>query len=141
MTNKQIKFVSNYAKGFNKKESAILAGYSKKNASKIASSLMKLPHIQQSLENHGLTDDYIARKLKQSIEAGNGIKANETTKLIAIDKVMELRGYKQKEANTTTNNIYINELNVMSDEELDKHITELEQELQTVDATDVQAAD
>lgn len=52
MTDKQIKFITEYTKDFNATQAAIRAGYSQKTAYSIGQELLKKPEIQQAMNEH-----------------------------------------------------------------------------------------
>lgn len=119
MTLRQKNFVNNLTKGYNQKQSAVLAGYSRDNASVIASQLVHNESIIKALKDKGITDEYLSDNIKYHIEAGKGIKETADTSLKAIELVTKLNGYtdSSKEDNNTSN-IYIRELKVMDNNSL-----------------------
>ncbi len=72
-TLKQVKFVKFYLESGNAALAARKAGYSEKTAASIASENLTKPDIlkpiDRALEKHGLTEDLIARKAKEGVDA------------------------------------------------------------------------
>lgn len=123
-------FVKNLTKGNNQVDSAILAGYSKRSASSIASQLMTKGKIVQALDDEGLSDKFLAKTIKQNIIEGTGIKATADTATKNVELALRLKGYLGKEDTSVTNNTqnnYIIELNNLSDEELEARYNRLQE--------------
>ena len=121
-------FVKNLSKGIDKGSSAILAGYSPKTANSYASQLLKKTKIIKALEDMGISDRYIAKTLKSHIDDGLGIKATSDTSLRALDLATRLKGYQtidHNEANLNQTNIYINELKMLNETELNARLQEV----------------
>lgn len=132
MSPKQVRFISNVARGMSKKDSAISAGYSPLSASTIASNLMKKSKIVQALDKIGVTDKAIARGIKTNIEAGMGIKATASDSLRGLELASRLKGHLNKEnepSSLSQTNIYINELKQMDDDQLADRLKELTEEI------------
>jgi hypothetical protein len=135
MTGKQMLFVKNITKGMTQKDAAITAGYKAENATVIGSKLMRNEKIVRALEKRGLTDDYLADKLKENIDKGSGIKATADTALRAIEITAKMKGHmNQTEAeakNLTQNNYYV-ELQGMSEEELRERMKTVMNEVKVI---------
>ncbi|MCK9370321.1 terminase small subunit [Candidatus Dojkabacteria bacterium] len=130
LTIKERAFVRNLTNGRNITESAILAGYSNKTASSIGSQLLQKTKIIKELDDVGLSDKAIAKGLRVNFEEGLGVKATADTSLKATELILRLKGYLSKDTEaTTTNNqtIYINELNNLSDNELQDRLNGLQE--------------
>ena len=137
LTTKQTRFVKNISKGYNKQDSAKLAGYSNKSSGSIASGLLKKKGIIQALNNAGLTDKALATNLATGISSGLGVKATNSDSLRGIEIATKLKGYQT--ADTTPNeltqtNIYIQELKQLDTKGLVAKLDSLNQELQTLKA-------
>jgi phage terminase small subunit len=133
ITKKQDRFIKEKIKGHSNKDAAILAGYSKRSAANIGQNLMHSERIMKALEDAGLTDKKIADVLNEAIEAGIGVKATNSDALKGIEMVAKLRGHlKQNTENNTQNNIFIQELNQMSDADLASKVAELTQQVQSL---------
>lgn len=129
LTYHEAKFIEGKAKGLNNKDAAIFGGYAPLTADVAGSRLMKKAKILEALDKVGLTDVVLASVIKQNIEAGTGIKATADTALKGVELALKLRGHLQNEQKTgdlSQTNIYINELQTMSDEELTKKVEELQ---------------
>ncbi len=128
-------FVKNIAQGHNQKESAILSGYGSKNADVVSSRLMRNEKIVKALERRGMTDDYLAEKLKDNIDKGSGIKANADTALRAIEMVAKMKGHmnvsNEDPKSLIQNNYYI-ELQNMNENELDDRIKSILTEVKSL---------
>ena len=132
LSTKQAIFVKKLAKGMTKTDAAINAGYSRGSASVQANRLLKNDNIKKALEKYGLTDHFIASKLKKHVNDGMGIKPNADTSLRALDLITKLKGYQaQTKTETSLNqtNIYLNELKTMDDAALTDKLNNLLQDV------------
>ena len=129
LTIKQRAFVSNISKGFNQSQSARLAGYSRTNADVMGSRLIRDTKIIQALDKIGVNDDMLATSIKANIVEGTGVKATADTATKNIELVLKLKGYLSKEEAPTINNntMYIQELNNLSDNELQQRLNGLQE--------------
>jgi hypothetical protein len=132
LNTKEAKFTRNIIAGMNKSESAKMAGYAPRSAGVSASRLLRKDKIIRALDRAGLSDMAIATMLKTHATNGMGIKATSDTSLKAIQLAMTARGHldnSDKDSNNNTiNNTYINELKVMSINELELKLQQLQQE-------------
>ena len=95
-TLKQKKFIKHYLKSGNKKESAIVAGYSPKTAHVTGSQLLKNPNIKEKidivLDKAGLTDEQLATNLQEAIQKGlTSDKATVSDALRGIEQAFRLK--------------------------------------------------
>ena len=137
LTPKQSLFVKNISKGFNQEQSAKLAGYSDKSAYSIASVLMKNIKIIKALDRVGLTDKAIAKGIKTNVEKGMGVKATASDSLRGLELASKLKGYMDREPapqSLTQTNIYIRELQQLSDKELSSKVEALTKEVKKLKA-------
>lgn len=133
LTPKQEKFVKEKIKGHTNKDAALIAGYSQKSAQNISSSLLKNEKIVHALEKRGFTDDHISEVLDTAINAGLGQRATNSDALKGIEMVAKLKGHlKQNTENNSQTNVFINELNQMSDESLAQKVAELTTQIQAL---------
>lgn len=135
LTIKQRAFIKNLSKGHNQTESAILAGYSRKSADVIGSKLASQENIIRALDQAKFDDKHIVEGLKRNFDEGIGVKATADTSVKVAELVLKLKGYLNKEQEGTTNNtqnIYINELNTMSDEQLEARYNALQEVTGTI---------
>lgn len=133
LTTRQAIFVKELSKGHNQTESAILAGYSPKNADVMGSRLVRNSKVVKALDRVGLTDLTIARGIKTNVDAGMGIKATADTSLRGLELASRLKGYLGKEdsaTNLSQTNIYINELRQLSETQLRERLDKVLQEIQ-----------
>lgn len=115
---RQAKFINKLDAGYTKTDAAIVAGYPAESASVTASRLLKNATIIKALEAKGLTDNFIAGKLKRNITQGSKLPVTQDAYMRSIDLVTKLKGYQDtRESNVTQNNVHI-ELHGMSDEQL-----------------------
>lgn len=95
LTTRQKSFVKHIASGNNATKSAELAGYSKKSARFTASKLLTNDNILQQLEElfakAGLSDEQLIDRLKTSIDAGLGQKANNSDAIKGLKMAFELK--------------------------------------------------
>ena len=95
LTTRQKSFVKHIASGNNATKSAELAGYSKKSARFKASKLLTNDNILQQLEElfakAGLSDEQLIDRLKTSIDAGLGQKANNSDAIKGLKMAFELK--------------------------------------------------
>ena len=136
LTPKNRLFIKNIAQGKTKKESAILAGYSRNTANVIGNKLFKNELIQKELEKIGLTDNFLASSIKKNIVEGTGVKATADTATKNIELALKLKGYLQNDSKqgdtNNTQNIYINELNNLSDNDLQARLNALQEVTGTI---------
>jgi phage terminase small subunit len=127
LTPRESLFVKNLSKGYNKQDSAKLAGYSDSSSTSYVSTILRKNKIIKALDKVGINDKYIARTLKTHIDEGLHIKPNSDTSLRALSLATQLHGYTEhdKPENMTQTNIYINELKMMSDDELQSKLNTL----------------
>ena len=129
------KFVRALIAGANKKDSAIIAGYTPTSAGVQASRLLRKDKIRHALDKAGLTDKAIAGMLKVHAEQGLGVRPTSDTSLKAISLVMQAKGQlatDNNNTNNTTNNVYINELKVLTTEQLQERLTMLQEETKSL---------
>ena len=84
----------------------------------------------RQLEKVGLTDLVLAKTVKRHIEDGLGIKATAQTSLHATELALKMKGYgqtAQKPGQVSQTNIYVNELNQLSDKDLDAKLDTIQQ--------------
>lgn len=128
---KQALFVKNLVEGKNGTASAIASGYSPKSAYSQASRLLKNAKISNCLDNAGLSDKRIAEGIMTNALAGEGIKATADTSLRAYELASRLKGYlspDKPDFNQTTN-VYIQELKMMTDQQLLEKLAAIEGEV------------
>ena len=135
LNTQQAIFVKKLANGYQKKDAAILAGYSRQSADTLASQLIRNPKIQRALDKAGLTDESLARTIKQNIKAGSKVKATADTALRGIELVYRLKGALDRPegpSSVTQNNIYVQELKTMNDNELNDKLDTLLQDVEAL---------
>lgn len=100
LTLKQRQFVKKYLENGGNGTRAALAVYNTKDshtAHQIAYENLRKPavfrQIEASLERVGLSDESIAEMLRESIEAGLGVKATNADTLRGIEMLLKLKGY------------------------------------------------
>lgn len=128
LTPKQALFVKGLSKGHTQTSAAILAGYSPKSAYSTSSRMMRNDKIVKALDRVGLTDKRIAEGIKNNAFAGEGVKATADTSIRAFELATRLKGYLGKDEETPNlfqTNIYFQQLNQMSDEELNAELNKL----------------
>ncbi|RQW87942.1 MAG: hypothetical protein EHM79_06745 [Geobacter sp.] len=97
LTNKQTRFAQGLVDGLSKKDAALLAGYSERSASSIATETLKNPVFQQALtqimEEKGLTTGHIAERLF-SLTTARGKDGHDdfTAQCRALDMALKVRG-------------------------------------------------
>jgi hypothetical protein len=126
---KQKKFVQALLKGNSQKESAIIAGYSEKNASTLSSQLLRKASIQEALNKAGLSDLILAKTLKTTITTGLGIKATNSDSIAGLRLAYELKGGLVKDNQDLTQNNTYNIYKNMDNEELEAKLQEIQQDI------------
>lgn len=95
LTTKQTLFANHYVLGKSGKDAAILAGYSEKSARFTASHLLTndniLQHIEEILDQAGLSDQKLAQRLQQAIDAGLEVKATNADAIKGIKMAYQLK--------------------------------------------------
>lgn len=125
------KFVKNVAMGKPIKDSAKLAGYSDSSSTSYAYQLLRKDKIKKALDRAGLSDAALAKFLKKGIKSGLGVKATNSDSLRGLEILAKIKGYLDRETpdNLSQTNIYINELNNMTDSQLIKKLEEITTEV------------
>ena len=134
LTPKQAIFVKKLSEGRSQFEATKLAGYqgTKESLYSQGSRLIRNIKIVKALETVGLTDKSIARGIKTNVQAGMGIKATADTSLRGLELASKLKGYLDRpEApqSLSQTNIYIRELQQLTDTELTTKVNELTKEV------------
>ena len=131
LNTRQAAFVLGLAKGKTKKQAALDAGYTKKYPYRAVESLMSRESVRKALEDVGLTDATIANGIKVNVEAGMGVKATASDSLRGLELASRLKGHLERDETSsyTQNNIYINELKLLTDEELNDRLHTLQDEV------------
>lgn len=132
LTPRQASFVKNISKGMNQTLSAKMAGYAHGSADVVGSRLMRNLKIIKALERQGITDDYIAKTLKENIDAGSKVKPTADVALRGLDIATRLKGYQDREEKPNSlnqTNIYINELKQLSDTQLEEKLKKIQQDI------------
>ena len=134
LTPRQSKFIQNLGRGLGKADSARLAGYSPSGSSSIASQLLKKTKIVKALEQAGLTDNVIAKGIKTNVEAGMGVKATASDSLRGLELATKLKGYQDTKPDkpTTQTNILVQELNMLSDKDLNAKLEAIQKEIEAL---------
>lgn len=128
LTTQQSKLIQKISSGYTVHDAAIKAGYSESSATSHVYQLLRNPKISEALDKVGLTDNGLARTLKQNIKAGNKIKATADTTMRGLELAFKLKGYLDRapdQANLSQTNIYINELKTMDDDSLQQKLDAL----------------
>lgn len=133
LTLKQKKFVKEYiASNGNATKAVIEAGYSVKNrhvAEHIGYENLRKPEIREEVETQlakaGLTDEKLAKLLKENIEAGVGRKATASDSLRGIEMAFKLKDRFPSEKKQIQQASYRMELKGMSMAELREELRRL----------------
>lgn len=130
----QATFVKKKIQGYSSTDAAILAKYSPDSAYSQASRLLKNANIIAALERAGVTDNFVARKLKGNIVKGSKLDVTPDVYMRSIDLATKLKGYQQNDQpqQLTQNNIYVNELRQMDDTALQAKLDTLLQEVEVL---------
>ena len=146
MTTMQQKYKKHRLQGKNKTESARLAGYSDPNAQSPRIEKSVKVGIMEAFEKQGITDEYMAKKFKEEIEAEES-KWNSDKKcwdnfiahgirVKALDIASKIRGY-FKDVEITNHNliqqVIINATN--TDNKAVRDGTRIDQQLQSIQAS------
>ena len=96
LTIKQRKFITNVVSGVPKRTAAIAAGYSEQSAHAIANETLKNPEVLRSLneimQEHGITDTYIAQKLIELAQAETKGVPHWPARARALDMLLKVKG-------------------------------------------------
>lgn len=128
LTPRHAKFVNSLIDGDSKGDAAIIAGYPPQYASSIASQLLKNAKIKAALDKAGLTDKFIADKIKRHINDGMSVKPTAETSLRALELATKLKGYHDTKPDVTNNNqtnVFIMELKELDDSQLNTKLKAL----------------
>ena len=130
LTSKQALFAKHYAAGKSWKQAAVLAGYSEKTADVIASENLTKPNVLEKIElildKAGLSDEALAHRLQQAIDAGLGEKAKNADSLKGIRMALELKDrFPSKKHEITQESTYEMKFMSMSTEELEDYLVEI----------------
>ena len=138
LNTREARFIQGLAKGMNKHQSALYAGFSPSSANSYAYQLLRKVKIVKALERVGLTDNSIAKGIKANIQAGMGVKATADTSLRGLELASRLKGHLDKEETTPTSlsqtNIYINELKQLSYSQLLETLDDLTKDVKKLKA-------
>lgn len=130
LTSKQALFAKHYASGKSGKQAAVLAGYSERSSEVIASENLTKPNvlakIESILDKAGLSDEALAQRLQQAIDAGLGEKAKNADSLKGIRMALELKDrFPSKKHEITQESTYEMRLMSMTTEELEDYLVEI----------------
>jgi len=119
----QRKVVKALGKGLTMPEAMRIAKYSESSinnySSKLYQKLVDKGALAQVFDEVGLDDQSIAEGIKTNIEAGMGVKATADTSLRGLELASKLKGHlTQEKEDTSTTNIYIKELKMLTNEQL-----------------------
>lgn len=96
LTIKQRKLIAGVVSGMPKRTAAIQAGYSEQSAHAIAHETLKNPEVLKSLndimQEHGITDNYIAQKLIELAEAETKGIPHWPARARALDIMLKVKG-------------------------------------------------
>ena len=96
LTVKQRKLIAGVASGMPKRTAAIQAGYAESSAHTIAYETLKNPEVLKSLndimQEHGITDNYIAQKLIELTEAETKGVPHWPARARALDMLLKVKG-------------------------------------------------
>lgn len=118
LTPKEKVFVQEFAKSGNASKAAQIAypNQKKENITKYVACRLKKPRIRkaikQILEDTGITDKYIADKLKQHIDDGMGVKPTAQTSMKALEVAVKLREFVGKDRQPSMHFHFLQELNL-----------------------------
>ena len=133
LTVKQKRFVKNVVNSkMNYRQAARAAGYAESSLNNyLYEGLLRNQKIVKALEDAGLTDESMAEILRSNITAGAMVKATASDSLRGLELVYRLKGALDKGASEERGdtNIYINELKVMSNEQLMERAKALDGEI------------
>jgi hypothetical protein len=101
LTIKQRRLISGVASGLPKRTAAIQAGYSEQSAHAIAYETLNNPEVLKSLDEimqqHGITDTYIAQKLIELAEASTKGIPHWPARARALDMMLKVKGLYSQE--------------------------------------------
>ena len=120
-------------KGLTPKDAARLAGYSENTAdSYLYSTILKRDKIKKILDENGLNDKYLVKKLKKSTKVTKGEVVTTGDSLRAIELAFKLKGYTEsdkQEVTKSNTNIYIKELKVLNNNQLLERVNSITKEV------------
>lgn len=135
LTSKQALFAKHYASGKSGKQAAVLAGYSEKSAEVIASENLRKPKVLRKIEavldKAGLSDEALAQRLQQAIDAGLGEKAKNADSLKGIKMALELKDrFPSKKHEVTQESKFEMKLQTMTSEQLENYLEKISKDTQ-----------
>ena len=101
LTIKQRQLIAGIVSGVQKRTAAIQAGYTEQSARAIAHETLKNPEVLKSLDDimqaHGITDNYIAQKLLELAEAETKGTPHWPARARALDMMLKVKGLYSQE--------------------------------------------
>jgi len=136
LTPKQTKLVKGIIQGKTQQQAALEAGYSPNGIDSRASIEIKKDKVRRALVKAGLTEESIGQLLAHNITTGAGVKATASDSLRGIELYYRAMGYLDKEQpDQQTTNIFIKELKMMNEEQLQARLKAIDGEVEELKTT------